>query len=403
MLSDSSTMVGLSDDVLQNWKLIGRGGFGAVYRATQKDWHFDVAVKMLHTNTHPDSEELWREAKNMTKASSQFVTRVFGVYRGCPPGGRTTGEQAGLVMELMKRGTLEALLQGLAGPPPWPLAFRLAHQLALGMNFLHTMAPPLLHKDLKPSNVLLDDDLNAKLADFGLSRVCILKNSRKTTGGGGTVAYTPPEAFQLSYRPRLSYDVYSYGIVLWSILTDAFMSSLVALRVPHGDRPPAHEVDTSQAEGLSDLSELMEKCWDGDSARRPSSGDCSEVTSCVFSRHGMAIRNAVDQVLSKLDSESQTLPIPQSACISVRSYAVPQAQFVDYHRADIIQEVSTAMAITEHLGNMVHPETYSQIQAKDTNQDKIRVLYTTTLHAGGVEVKAAFYDGLEILESSLLE
>ncbi|CAL8263508.1 unnamed protein product [Merluccius merluccius] len=98
----------------------------------------------------------------MARASSNFVLRVFGVYQGFGPN-VTTDERVGIVIEFMKRGTLESLLNDLAGPPPWPLAFRLAHQLALGMNFLHTMVPPLLHQDLKPSNVLLDDDLNAKV------------------------------------------------------------------------------------------------------------------------------------------------------------------------------------------------------------------------------------------------
>ena len=77
------------------------------------------------------------------------------------------------------------------------------------------------------------------------------------------------------------------------------------------------------------------------------------------------------------------------------------AKFVDKHRANIIQEVSMVMAITEHLGNMVQPETYSEIQVKAKNQDKLRVLYSI-LHSGGVRIKAAFYDGLEIHEPNLL-
>ena len=190
----------------------------------------------------------------MTRASSPFVLRVFGVYRGIPQG-RATDERDGIVIEYMKRGTLESLLERLRGHPPWPLAFRLANQLALGMNFLHEMVPSLLHKDLKPSNVLLDDDLNVKvrqmhnlmhlqiqmkmhevcplldnnistlncwsvchafvfwvqLADFGLSRVSNsnLKSSEKTTGDqAGTLVFTPPEAFELSYQPVRSYDIY---------------------------------------------------------------------------------------------------------------------------------------------------------------------------------------------------
>ena len=98
----------------------------------------------------------------MTRACSPFVLTVFGVYRGIPPGS-SRHECEGIVTEYMKRGTLASLLERLAGPPPWPLAFRLAQQLALGMNFLHTLSPPLLHRDLKPSNVLLDDHLDAKV------------------------------------------------------------------------------------------------------------------------------------------------------------------------------------------------------------------------------------------------
>ena len=98
----------------------------------------------------------------MRQGSNPYVLRILGVYQGCPPGtGPST--QLGLVMEFMERGSLAGLQEALCGPPPWPLAFRLAHQVALGMNFLHCMCPPLLHLDLKPSNVLLDSDLNVRV------------------------------------------------------------------------------------------------------------------------------------------------------------------------------------------------------------------------------------------------
>ncbi|XP_059916151.1 receptor-interacting serine/threonine-protein kinase 3-like [Gadus macrocephalus] len=422
MSSVSRPAVKLGNDVLQDWKQIGRGGFGAVYCARQKDWCFDVAIKMLHTN---DSDQLWKEAQAMTRACSPFVLTVFGVYRGIPPGS-SRHECEGIVIEYMKRGTLESLLERLAGPPPWPLAFRLAQQLALGMNFLHTLSPPLLHRDLKPSNVLLDDHLNAKLADFGLSRVSNshLNSSGTTTEDqAGTLVFTPPEAFDLSYKPVRSYDIYSYGIVIWSVFTgkkpySGAITSLVHLRVPLGDRPPTDEVDHSQADGLSDLVTLMERCWDHDPDKRPSFGDCLEVTAGVFPRDEGAIRRAVDQVLSKLDSEMvpscdiahchSTMKEdlhkkgPVDGVKSTKPLSIEdKAKFVDNHRAKLIQEVSMVMAITERLGKMVHPETYSKIQAEDTNQDKLRVLYST-LHSGGSRVKAAFYDALETHEPDLL-
>lgn len=90
----------------------------------------------------------------MRLASSPDVLRILGVY--------SNSNRQGLVMEFMERGSLYSLLETLSGPPPWPLVFRLAHQIALGMNYLHCLDPPLLHRDLKPQNVMLDKDLNAK-------------------------------------------------------------------------------------------------------------------------------------------------------------------------------------------------------------------------------------------------
>lgn len=96
----------------------------------------------------------------MDKASCEFVLRRYGTYQGYPPGNKTS-MQHGIVMEFMGRGSLQSLQEELSGPLPWPLAFRLAHQVALGMTFLHSKN--LIHGDLKPSNVLLNMDLNAKV------------------------------------------------------------------------------------------------------------------------------------------------------------------------------------------------------------------------------------------------
>lgn len=82
---------------------------------------------------------------------------------------------------------------------------------------------------------------------------------------------------------------------------------------------------------------------------------------------------------------------------------IQTAKFVDDNRAVLIQDVSEVMAVTEELGDMVHSETYSKIEAKATTQDKMRVLYQTVLRSGGVTVKAAFYDALKKHHSSLMD
>ncbi|XP_061119735.1 receptor-interacting serine/threonine-protein kinase 4-like [Conger conger] len=152
---------GLVEDCkLQSWSVIGSGGFGQIYKAKHKDLGMEVAIKLLHYDDG-SSASLQKEAEFMRQGGSPYVVRVFWVYRGVPPG-RGLSSQVGLVMELMERGSVESLLKRLRGPPPWPLAFRLAHQVALGMNFVHKLCPPLLHLDLKPSNVLLDHGFGAK-------------------------------------------------------------------------------------------------------------------------------------------------------------------------------------------------------------------------------------------------
>lgn len=101
----------------------------------------------------------------MRHGGNPNVLRILGVYKSQVQGDRSA-IQMGLVMEYMERGSLADLQMALNGSPPWALTFRIINQIALGMNFLHQLEPPLLHLDLKPSNVLLDDSLNAKVREM---------------------------------------------------------------------------------------------------------------------------------------------------------------------------------------------------------------------------------------------
>lgn len=428
---------------LERWESVGSGGFGQVYRARHKDWGFDVAIKILRDGVCPFMT-LCDEANHMDMASCEFVLRRYGIYQGCLPVGGTSTMQQGLVMEFMERGSVQSLQQDLSGPPPWPLVFRFAYQVAIGMNFLHSQK--LMHHDLKPSNVLLNNDLNAKLADFGLSRVStsVLRSNRETMEQiGGSYKYMPPEAFKASYEPVRAFDIYSYGILLWSIITGkepypVADYSLVELRIPLGDRPSCQGIELMKSDGLEDLVDLMKRCWDGCPSNRPAFKRCVEVTEEVFSKHKKGIHKAVGQVLIRLESpasnESNTsvafsvpLQTPEQsrsndtaffgrftktewssiqapASISIKRMSnTDKAKFIDDNRAKLIQNVSEVMAITEELGDMVHAETYSLIDTKATNQDKMRVLYQRTLPAGGVVVKAAFYDALRDHQPKLVE
>ncbi|XP_036968134.1 receptor-interacting serine/threonine-protein kinase 3 isoform X2 [Acanthopagrus latus] len=336
-LSSCMVPVLIEDSSLTDWKVIGSGGFGQIYKARHQKWCCDVAIKLLH---HDDgkSDSLLREIDMMRQGSSPHVIQVRGVFRGQPP---QCGPliQLGLVMELMERGSL-ASLQTLCGTPPWPLVFRLAHQVALGVNFLHSLNPALLHLDLKPSNVLLDSDLNAKLTDFGLARFyhSVTRSSGKDSEEeGGTISYMPPEAFDLSYRPARASDIYSYGILLWSIVTGRqpyanAKTTIVKFRIPQGDRPSLDEIRSQAAglAGLTGLMNLMEKCWEAKPDKRPSSHKCTTETEELYKMHKHGINDAVHQVRKKLDKQEaeglteqvQGIQITQTDSVSKRVNAV---------------------------------------------------------------------------------
>ena len=106
---------------------------------------------LMSLNFSRERMELLEEAKKMEMAKFRYILPVYGICR----------EPVGLVMEYMETGSLEKLLA--SEPLPWDLRFRIIHETAVGMNFLHCMAPPLLHLDLKPANILLDAHYHVKV------------------------------------------------------------------------------------------------------------------------------------------------------------------------------------------------------------------------------------------------
>ncbi|RVE65886.1 hypothetical protein OJAV_G00121340 [Oryzias javanicus] len=294
------------NDDLDKWKEIGSGGFSSVYRVKHRSMGHDLAIKFLRPGVSGNIEEaLFVEAKHLEEFSSDYVLRLYGLYQGIPPLFPGMSPQKGIVMEFMQRGSIETLQKTLSGPPPLPLAFRLAHEVALGMNFLHSKR--ILHRDLKPSNVMLNDNLNSKLADFGLCTYSTSASNVSTdVDSGGTLRYTPPEAFDVNYKPVRSFDLYSYGILLWTILSGqepyrGVWPCIVTLKVPQGDRPAVEDIQQKDAEGMKELLDLMKKCWDGEPFKRPTFKECVEITERGYLMHRRGIYEAVFGVLKRLD------------------------------------------------------------------------------------------------------
>uniref|UniRef100_A0A671DIZ8 Receptor-interacting serine/threonine-protein kinase 3 n=1 Tax=Rhinolophus ferrumequinum TaxID=59479 RepID=A0A671DIZ8_RHIFE len=268
----------VSIEELKNPKYIGEGGFGTVFCAQHKSWGIDVAVKIVN------SKVICREVKAMASLRNQHVLLLLGVTEKLE-WDNLSGPA--LVTPFMENGSLVELLQPQC-PRPWPFLCRLLQELVLGMCYLHSLNPVLLHRDLKLSNVLLDADLHVKLADFGLST--FLGGSRSTAGSGksgGTLAYLAPELLaDVNRKASTASDVYSFGILLWEVLAGkeaeivpqiSLMQKAVCERQ---NRPPLTELPQPSPEtpGLEELTQLMQDCCSNEPKDRPSFQDCRRHT-----------------------------------------------------------------------------------------------------------------------------
>lgn len=206
-LSSAVEKIALADVTLGNQ--LGSGGFATVYRAF---WHGDaVAVKLMKAQSadYAAVEEFKKEALFLTKMRHPNVVLIIGVCIEPP--------QLAIVTEILGRGDLFGHIHA---PPErrlnWRLKTQIAFDIARGMNYLHTMRPPLVHRDLKSSNILIDERWRAKVSDFGTSRFRE-ETAIQTIHALGTPGWMAPECLRGEQFDEKS-DVYSYGVVLWELL-----------------------------------------------------------------------------------------------------------------------------------------------------------------------------------------
>ncbi|CAI0428612.1 unnamed protein product [Linum tenue] len=197
-----------------NDSLIGSGGFGDVYKAQLKDGSV-VAIKKLIQISGQGDREFTAEMETIGKIKHRNLVPLLGYCK--------VGEERLLVYEYMKYGSLEDVLhdQRKAGITlDWNARRKIAIGAARGLAFLHhNCIPHIIHRDMKSSNVLLDDNLDARVSDFGMARLMSAMDTHLSVSTlAGTPGYVPPEYYQ-SFRCSVKGDVYSYGVVLLELLT----------------------------------------------------------------------------------------------------------------------------------------------------------------------------------------
>ncbi|KAG9330622.1 hypothetical protein JZ751_023551 [Albula glossodonta] len=280
----TSTLPVIPYQKLTDLHYLSRGGFGTVFRAQHSDWRTTVAIKCLKLDSPVGERErncLLKEAEVLHKARFNYIIQIFGVCN--------EPEFFCIVTEYMSNGSLDQFLheKDLYPQLAWSLRLRVLYEIALGVNFLHNMTPPLLHHDLKTQNILLDAEFHVKIADFGLSKWRQLSISKasgsKPPEMGGTVIYMPPEEYEPSKTRRadVKHDVYSYAIIMWEVLSrripfeEATNPMQIMFGVLRGHRPDTGPDSLpSSIPCRETLIHLMTRGWAANPDERPSFLQC---------------------------------------------------------------------------------------------------------------------------------
>ncbi|CAO2185539.1 unnamed protein product [Urochloa humidicola] len=188
---------------------LGEGGYGAVFKGRLDDGRL-VAVKFLH-DSKGKGEEFVNEVMSIGRTSHVNIVSLFGFC--------LEGSKRALIYEYMPNGSLDKFIysENPKAVLGWDKLYAIAIGIARGLEYLHhSCNTRIVHFDIKPQNILLDEDFQPKIADFGLAKLCHTKESKLSmTGARGTVGFIAPEVHSRTFGVvSTKSDVYSYGMML---------------------------------------------------------------------------------------------------------------------------------------------------------------------------------------------
>ncbi|KAH6830337.1 receptor-like protein kinase 2 [Perilla frutescens var. hirtella] len=191
---------------------IGNGGFGATYKAEIAPGVL-VAIKRLAIGRFQGIQQFDAEIKTLARLRHRNLVTLIGYH--------ASETEMFLIYNYLPGGNLEKFIQERSNRAvDWRVLHKIALDIAHALAYLHDQCVPrVLHRDVKPSNILLDQDYNAYLSDFGLARLLGTSETHATTGVAGTFGYVAPE-YAMTCRVSDKADVYSYGVVLLELISD---------------------------------------------------------------------------------------------------------------------------------------------------------------------------------------
>ncbi|KAL6212585.1 hypothetical protein ACLB2K_017803 [Fragaria x ananassa] len=281
--------------------LLGQGGFGYVHKGVLPGGK-EVAVKQLKTGS--------RQGEREFQAEVDIISRVHHKYLVSLVGHCIKGAERLLVYEFVPNKTLEFHLHGLAQTVlEWEIRLKIATGSAKGLAYLHEDCnPKIIHRDIKASNILVDQNFEVKVCDFGLAKSFSDTNTRIThlsTRVVGTFGYLAPE-YASSGKVTEKSDVYSYGVVLLELITG---------------RPPISTIDSLRNEGLVQWARplltqaLEEGVFDGLVDPRLetnyNNNEMARMVACAAAcvRHSASLRPPMSQIVNALEGVASLMDL----------------------------------------------------------------------------------------------
>jgi serine/threonine protein kinase len=272
-------------DKFNDKNILGRGGHGTVYKGTLKDGSLIAIKRCVSMTNEQQKKEFGKEMLILSQINHMNIVKLLGCCLEV--------EVPMLVYEYVPNGTLFQFIHGHNGCHniPFSTRLRIALESALALAYLHSWAsPPILHGDVKSSNILLDESYAAKVSDFGASVLAPNDKSQFMTLVQGTCGYLDPEYMQTCQLTDKS-DVYSFGVVLLELLSGKMAFNLegpetersLSLRFLNAmkedrlmDVIDDRIKNDSDAGLLEEVAELARQCLEMIGERRPTMKDVAE-------------------------------------------------------------------------------------------------------------------------------
>ncbi|XVF64453.1 hypothetical protein PTKIN_Ptkin09bG0171000 [Pterospermum kingtungense] len=259
-------------------RIVGRGGYGTVYKGVLEGNKM-VAIKKSKIVDQSQIEQFINEVVVLSQINHRNVVKLLGCC--------LEEEVPLLVYEFVTKGTLFDHIhnKGQTATIPWKTRLRIAAETAGVLSYLHSAASiPIIHRDVKTTNILLDENYTAKVSDFGASRLVPVDQTQLSTMVQGTLGYLDPEYLHTSQLTEKS-DVYSFGVVLVELLTGRkalafdrpeeerslamyFLSSLRKDRL--FDILESHLLDEGNKNQIMEVAKLAMRCLEVKGEERPS-------------------------------------------------------------------------------------------------------------------------------------